>query len=472
MFPRRPGYNGLILLLRLLVPLFLLACAAAAANPDSYDDLARDILQELVEIRSSETFPENTNRLLDGVAERLRREGFAEDQIAFVRSGPVNNLIVRYKGSGERKPLLVMAHIDVVDADPDAWQADPFTLLTKGGYYYGRGTSDNKAGAATLIADFIRLKREGYQPKRDLIMVLTGNEESTMAGITAIARDHRELIDAELAFNTDAGGGELDDEGRPRLLSIQMSEKLYQSFTFTVTNPGGHSSRPRPDNAIYQLARALTRLETYRFPVQVNEVVRESLRVGAEATPGEVGELMAQAAKAQPDPDVLRRLAAADAGLNASIRTTCVATMLKAGVAENALPRQAQATVNCRILPGTTPEQVQATLREIVADPAVKVERIGESKPSPPSPLREDVMTKLRTLSKEFFGSAPIAPSQSTGATDGLRVRQLGIPVYGFSGIATGPEDRRAHGLDERLPVDSFHRAVRFWYQLLKEFGG
>jgi acetylornithine deacetylase/succinyl-diaminopimelate desuccinylase-like protein len=304
-------------------------------------------------------------------------------------------------------------------------------------------------------------------------MVLTGDEESTMGGITAIAQEYPHLIDdAELAFNTDAGGGELGPDGRPQVLSIQMSEKLFQTFHFTVTNRGGHSSRPRPDNAIYQLARALTRLESYRFPIEVNEVVRESLRVRAEVTEGELGRLMAAAAEDDPDPEVLRKLAAADPALNASLRTTCVATMLRGGVAENALPRLAQATVNCRLMPGTTPEQVRATLREIVADEQVAVERVGVPKPSDPSPLREDVMQKLRQLSQEFFGSAPIAPVQSTGATDGLRVRQLGIPVYGFSGLVTAAEDNRAHGLDERVSVDGFHRAVRFWYQLLKKFGG
>lgn len=461
-----------------MLRIFLLLAASWAiplggANPDNYDDLAREIYKELVEVRSSENFPENTHKLLNGVADRLRAEGFSEDSMTFVPSGKVKNLVVRYKGTGEKKALIGMAHVDVVDADPDAWQADPFTLATIDGYYYGRGTSDNKAGAATLITNFIRLRREGFEPRRDLIMVLTGDEESTMGGITAIAQEHPELIDdAELTFNTDAGGGELTPDGRVQVLSIQMSEKLYQSFHFTVTNPGGHSSRPRPDNAIYKLAHALTRLETYRFPIEVNEVVRESLRVRAEVTPGRVGELMAAAALETPDPEVLRELAAADPGWNASMRTTCVATMLKGGVAENALPRLAQATVNCRLMPGMTPEQAAATLREVVNDPEVQIQAIGVPKPSDPSPLREDVMQKLRLLSKEFFGSAPIAPSQSTGATDGLRVRQLGIPVYGFSGLATGPEDRRAHGLDERVPIDSFHRAVRFWYQLLKEFGG
>ena len=459
---------------RLLLTLALIsAMPLGAANPDAYDDLAREIYKELVGIRSSEHFPENTIRLLDGVASRLRAEGFAADEMTFVPSGKVKNLIVRYKGTGEQKPLLTMAHIDVVDAEADAWQADPFTLAVIDGYYYGRGTSDNKAGAATLITNFIRLRREGFRPKRDLIMVLTGDEESTMGGITAIAQEHPHLIDdAELAFNTDAGGGELGPDGRPQVLSIQMSEKLFQTFHFTVTNRGGHSSRPRPDNAIYQLARALTRLESYRFPIEVNEVVRESLRVRAEVTEGELGRLMAAAAEDDPDPEVLRKLAAADPALNASLRTTCVATMLKGGVAENALPRLAQATVNCRLMPGMTPEQVQATLREIVADEQVAVERVGVPKPSDPSPLREDVMQTLRQLSQEFFGSAPIAPVQSTGATDGLRVRQLGIPVYGFSGLVTAAEDNRAHGLDERVSVEGFHRAVRFWYQLLKEFGG
>ena len=463
--PRGLGRAALLALLSLL-PLPL------GAQRDAHDQLALEILRELVGIRSSATYKQNTIRLLEGVAGRLRREGFSDEHITLVPVDGVAALVVRYPGTGQRRPLLGMAHVDVVDADPSSWQADPFTLAEIDGYYYGRGTLDNKTGATSLIAAFIGFKREGYQPDRDLIMVLTGDEETDMATIAHLTQNRRELVDAELAFNTDVGGVQMDANGRAKLAGVQMSEKLYQTFEVEATNPGGHSSRPRPDNAIYELARALGRIEQYAFPMQVNPVVRGMLQaMTLSASPDQVP-LFRSATANPPNRKAVEKLASIDPSINASVRTTCVATMLSAGVAENALPRKATATVNCRLLPGDTPENVHASLRKAVGDSKVEVRTVGPPrKASPASPIRDDVMEKLRALTGEYFGTnVPVVPQQSTGATDGRWVRQAGIPVYGFSAIATEPSQARAHGLDERIPVESFHKAVKFWSRLLEDF--
>ena len=444
----------------------------SAHSQTNRDPLAEEIFRELVEIRSSAAYPENTRRLLQGVAERLSRAGFGDEDIVVVEAGGAN-LVVRLRGSGTRRPLLAMAHVDVVDADPASWQADPFTLAEADGYFYGRGTSDNKAGATALIVNFIRLRREAYRPDRDLIMVLTGNEESTMEGISHLAMERRDLIDAELAFNTDAGGGVLDANGEPSLFSVQMAEKRYQTFELVATNPGGHSSLPRPDNAIYELSHALVRLQQHRFPVHVSDIAREGFRVLGERMPGEAGELLRAAGRENADPDALRRLAATSPGANSTMRTTCVATMLDAGVAENALPRTARATVNCRILPGVDPQRVMATLREVVNDDRIAIDMVksGGQVASPSSPLRADILKPVRELVDEMWPGAVIAPEQATYATDGLWVRKAGIPVYGVSGVfADEGLMFGAHGLDERVRVDSFHDAVEFWYRLLKRF--
>lgn len=449
-----------------------LHAGALLAQSGVYDLLAKEILAELVSIRSSAPYPGNTIRLLEGVAARLRGEGFSDQQIHIVPAGEVTNLILRYPGGGQRRPLLTMAHVDVVDADPSAWRADPFTLAEIDGYYYGRGTDDNKAGAATLITNFIRLKREGYLPDRDLIMLLTGDEESSMSGVAHVSSQKRDLIDAEFALNTDAGGVGIDDQGKA-VASVQMSEKLYQTFEIETTNRGGHSSQPRPDNAIYQLAAALLRIQHYRFPVRINKVVGAYMQTRAEIAGGEKARLRRRAVGDPPDPEAVRKLAAEDPFLNASIRTTCVATMLESGVAENALPRSAKATVNCRILPGISPRQVMATLAEIIADDTITIRALeGGSAPSPPSPLREDVLSAIRGIGSEYWGPIPFVPYQSPGATDGLWIRKAGIPVYGFSGLSVEINDVRAHGLDERLKIDSFHTGVRYWYRLLKALSG
>ena len=444
---------------------------AGAAGQETYDQLATEVLRELIEIRTSAAYPDNTKRLLEGVAARLASEGFTADDMTLVEAGGTN-LVVRYRGSGARRPLLAMAHVDVVDADPDSWQVEPFVFAESDGYYYGRGTTDNKTGATSLIVNFIRLRREGYVPDRDLIMVLTGNEETTMAGIADLAQQRRELIDAELALNSDSGGGVVDANGEPSSFAIQMAEKRYQTFELITSNPGGHSSLPRPDNAIYELAHALVRLQQHRFPIRISEIARESFRVIGERMPGEAGELLSAAGEENGDPDAVRRLAAADPWANSTMRTTCVATMLRGGHAENALPQSATATVNCRIFPGTEVPSVQATLERVAAMPGLRVQVLGAPQASPASPLREDVVEAVTAAVHVGYPGTPVIPYMAPYGTDGRPVRAGGIPTYGVMGLFIKDSDQFAHGLNERVSVRSFYNGLEHWYTMLTRLAG
>lgn len=454
-------------------PLFVLALAALtgsgfAAPTQEHRALAEEILAELIEYRTSVDYPEQTRAAAEAMAERLIAAGFPENDVHVVTppGGEAASLVARYRGGGSAEPILLMAHIDVVDADPSGWSFPPFEFGKDADWYYGRGTTDNKAGAATLMANFIRLREEGFAPTRDLIMVLTGDEETEGAHIDWLVTERGDLVDSAFALNTDAGGGLYDDNGEPTAFYVQTAEKVYQSFRLTATNPGGHSSVPRADNAIYDLARALVRIADHAFPIRLNDITRASLRDSASRRPGEMGEAMRAAAEG--DLDAATRVAASDPYLNSTLRTTCVATRLNAGVADNALPRAATAIVNCRIFPGVEIDEVEAKLRELVDNEAIAFERVELSRPSPPSPWDESVIGPVRAVVEELWAGTPVVPSMSTGATDGLFVRNAGIPVYGLSAIFARSGEVRAHGLDERVGIEEFHRAVEAWYRLLR----
>ncbi len=448
------------------------ATLSASAGAQADRQLNEELLREMIEFRSSAAFPQAIRALLDGVVERLVATGFPIADIEIVTNDGIANLVVRYRGTGEGEPVLVMAHVDVVDAEPDAWKEHPFHFAELDGYYYGRGTTDNKAGAAALVANFIRLKREGFTPVLDIIMVLTGDEESTGNGISHLTSERLELIDAEFALNTDAGGGVYDDNGEHQAFNVQTSEKLYQSFELEATNPGGHSSVPRADNAIYALVAALGRVAGHEFSLELNDGTRAFFERSAQFEHGETGQLMREVAQEPFDVRVAERLAADNAFSNATLRTTCVATQLQAGHAENALPRSARAVVNCRILPGHSPDEVEAVLREVVDDETISFRRLADAFPSNPSPWDDDVAARFEVLVSEMWPGTPVIPSMSTGATDGLWVRNIGIPVYGVSAIFEVPGELRAHGLDERIGVEEFHDAVEFWYRLLRSVAG
>ncbi len=454
--------------MRLLLGLLGLVLTAPLLAQDSAQRrLERDIFRELIEVNTSDSAG-NTPILSAKIADRLKAAGFDAADIAVVGHSPrYHNVVARLRGrpSG-KKPILLMAHLDVVDARREDWSFEPYQFRELEGYYYGRGTSDNKAGASVLIANFVRLKKEGYQPDRDLIMVLTADEETSGDAIKWLVQQRRDLVDAEYALNTDAGGGAYQN-GKPLAFAVQASEKMFLTYLFEVRNKGGHSSLPVPDNAIYRLSRALDRLGRFTFPVRLNEVSRGYFLKSAEAEKGQTAADM-RALALRGDPVAARRLSAQSPYFNSVMRTTCVATRLYGGHADNALPQLARAVVNCRLAPDDPPDSVRATLRRVVADTAITIQQQEPPVPSPPSPLRPDVLKPIEALVQATWPGIPVIPEMSTGATDGLHVRNAGIPVYGVSAIFEELNDTRAHGRDERVGVKEFHAASTFWYQMLK----
>jgi acetylornithine deacetylase/succinyl-diaminopimelate desuccinylase-like protein len=387
------------------------------------------------------------------------------------------NLIARLHGAGAHRPVLLIGHLDVVEARPSDWTTDPFQFVERDGYFYGRGTQDMKGDDAIWVTELIRLQREGFKPDRDLILALTADEEGGQSnGVDWLIKNHRELIDAEFVLNADAGGVDTDN-GKPVIVSIDASEKLYADFQLKVTNPGGHSSLPVPDNAIYHLTGALGRLERFQFPLELNDVTRAYFKRMASVETGPEAADMRAILNAPPDPAAAARLSL-DPLQNATLRTTCVATRLDAGHANNALPQSARANVNCRILPGHTREEVRQTLIGIFADPKVEVTyvdnsgRVLDSAPNgqalPPVNLRPDVMQTLEKIAGEMWPGTPVIPTMGTGASDGIYTNAAGMPTYGISGVAVDMDDVRAHGRDERLRVESFYQGVDFYYRYLK----
>ncbi len=444
------------------------APALADTQRLSDKDLVYAIYKEVVEVPSTSGSGKTT-----AIAKNLKRwllaEGLPSEDISLLpHENSETNLVVRLRGSAPSlKPILLMAHMDVVPAVADAWTTDPFKLVERDGYYYARGIEDNKAGVAIIIANLIRYKREGFQPKRDIIVALTSDEETSSNAIKSLVNDHRDLIDAAYALNTDAGGGEIRD-GRYAVFGIQASEKVYLTFTLVTENPGGHSSRPNPDNAIYELTDALENIAQYTFPVMLDEVTRSYFSRAAGTKQGQEAEDLLAVAGNPPDLVAAARLSRHSNYYNALLHTTCVATRLKAGHADNALPRSAEATINCRIFPGQSPAEVESILRQLAGD-KVHISRVSEPTLSPPSPLTPEILGTIEALVADDFPGARVIPSMSTGATDGLYVRNAGIPVYGVSALFGDPNDARAHGKDERVLVKSFYQAYDFWYRMVRE---
>ena len=444
------------------------ALAAVSAQSGPNDQRAREIFKELIEINTTDSVGSVT-KAAEAMAARLKAAGFADKDIQVLGPDPrKHNLVARYHGTGAQRPLLLLAHLDVVEAKREDWSFDPFTFLEKDGYYYGRGTSDDKAMAAQFVANVIRLKQEGFTPSRDLILALTADEEGgNFNGVDWLVKNHRDLIEAEFAIN-EGGGGNMR-KGKYLTNEVQASEKVFQDFRLDVTNPGGHSSLPVKDNAIYHLAAGLSRLAAFEFPVQLNDVTRAYFERSAsvESDPKVAADMRA-VAKPTPDPAAAARLSAMLPYYNAQMRTTCVATRLAGGHANNALPQLASANVNCRILPGVSPASVKDTLVQVLADPQINVSFVNEATPSKPSPLRPDVMNAVESLTKEMFPGVIVVPVMSTGATDGLYLRNGEVPTYGVDGTFGDMEDVRAHGRDERVGVKQFFEGLEFQYRLIK----
>jgi acetylornithine deacetylase/succinyl-diaminopimelate desuccinylase-like protein len=448
------------------------AAGAAALEPSTTPEAvraeARDIFQTIIAMQTSEGRGQ-VPVMAQYLAGKFKAAGFAAEDIEILPNGETASLIVRYRGSDRKaKPILLSAHMDVVAARAEDWQRNPFTLVEENGYFYGRGTADVKEEVALLTTTFLRLKARGFVPTRDLVIAFSGDEETNQQTTRDLAQ---RLSGAEFALNGDGGQGVLNGQtGQPEVYYLQGAEKYYASFELTAHNPGGHSSQPRPDNAIYELADALEALSAYHFPVMWNDWTLGSFKASAAATPGSLGDAMAKFAA---DPHDLAAAGALSANpqLVGKVRTTCVATMLRGGHAENALPQSATATVNCRVFPGTSLDEVQATLQRLAGE-KIEIKVIGDPQPSDPSPMRPDVMDAVTRAVHTDYPGVPIVPEMAAYATDGSVFRRAGVPTYGVSSLFIKGSDEYSHGLDERIPVASFYAGLEHWYVLLTQLAG
>ncbi|HLH00358.1 MAG TPA: M20/M25/M40 family metallo-hydrolase [Bryobacteraceae bacterium] len=444
-----------------------LACIAATNMPPEADQrLAHDIYKEMIEIKSGFSTGATTP-VVEAVVKRLRAAGFPESDIFVGGAIPTKaNVVVRYHGTGKLRPILLLAHTDVVEAKREDWSMDPFTFTEKDGFYYGRGTSDDKAQAAIWVATLIRFKREGFKPDRDIIVALTADEEGggPYNGVAWLIKNHKNLIDAELCLN-EGGRGEMVN-GKRISNSVQAAEKWYLDLRLEVRNKGGHSSVPVPDNAIYHLASALVRLSQFNFPMKVNEVTKAYFAGMAKIDTTGAGPDLAKVASG--DQDAMKRIAAESPAWNSMLRTTCVATMLEGGHALNALPQLAAANVNCRVEGDDSLQYVMDTLNQTIADDQVKISVTNEEENSPGSPLRPDLMRAVSKITDSMWPGVVVLPTMSTGASDGRMLRLAGIPTYGVRGFFGERGDNRAHGRDERMLVQSFYEGQTFLYDLVK----
>ena len=453
---------------------FALICSHSRAQiDDDTRQLAHDIFKQLIEINTTDSVG-NVSTAAEGMAQRFRDAGFPASDLHIL--GPNDrkkNLVVRFHGGGKHKPVLLIGHLDVVEARRDDWTTDPFQFVEKDGYYYGRGTQDMKDGDAIMVTTLLRFKKEGYVPDRDIILALTADEEGgTSNGVDWLLKNNRELVDAEFVLNHD-GGGILSEHGKPQFMSVDSSEKLYSDYQLTVTNPGGHSSLPKPDNAIYHLADSLARLERYEFPFELTNITRAYYERMSKIATGQRAADMLAILKNPPDMAAVARLSQ-DPIDHSVMHTTCVATRLSAGHANNALPQTAQANVNCRIVPGHSTEEIRQELEKVLADPKISVRELGgiggvtNRKSYAPPPLRPDVFQPLEKVVESMWPGLPVIPDMATGASDGIYTNAAGMPTYCVSGEAIDRDDIRAHGKDERVRVDAFYRAVDFYYRYLK----
>jgi acetylornithine deacetylase/succinyl-diaminopimelate desuccinylase-like protein len=444
---------------------------------DSTRQLSHDIFKQLIEINTTDSVG-NVTTASDAMAQRFRDAGFPESDIYL--GGPNDhkkNLVVRLHGSGKHKPMLLIGHLDVVEAKREDWTTDPFQFVEKDGFFYGRGTQDMKDGDAIMATTLIRFKKEGYVPDRDIILALTADEEGGKSnGVDWLLKNKRDLIDAEFVLNHDGGEVQLD-HGKALAFVVDATEKLYSDYQLVVTNPGGHSSQPRPDNAIYELSHALINLQQHKFPFELNNVTHAYYEHLAMVETGQRASDIKAILRTPPDMDAIDRLSQ-DPIDNSKLHTTCVATRLAGGHANNALPGRAEAVVNCRILPGHSKQEIREELVKIFADPKVEVRYITNSRevldsiPDErsflPAPPRPDVFGAIESVAAKLWPGIPVFPTMATGASDGVYTMNAGMPTYGISGVEMERDDHREHGRDERVPVESFYKGVDFYYRFVK----
>lgn len=454
-----------------LLALSLLLATAASATPAQAPKAERERGRELLRllIETNTTPRAGTTLAAEKLAGRFLAAGFARDDVMLLGDDPLRrNLVVRLRGKGERKPVLLMAHLDVVEARREDWTLEPFALTERDGWLYGRGTMDIKGGAAGAAATLLRLRAEGRVPRGDYVLLLTAGEEDGVSnGIEWLLAHRPDLLEAAYAINFDGGGPEIRG-GRPAVLPVQTAEKVYLSYTLEVRDPGGHSSVPTPDNPIHRLAKGLTGLAAFDFPLRTNSATRGHFARLAALETGAAAADMRAAAVLPQDEAALRRLAARSAYDNAQLRTTCTPTLLEGGHAENALPQLARATVNCRLLPDEDPAQVDRWLAAAVADPRITLRRVAEPMPSPPSPVDDALFRAIGKAAAALWGPMPVAPYMSAGATDSVFLRAAGLPVYVFNGIPYDVDDDRSHGQDERIGAEAFDQSLEFTYRLLE----
>ncbi len=442
------------------------APAAAETNltPDEHDARAIEILSRSVDLRSV-AGGEGLALYANYLADLLIAGGFAKTDVAVDLSGAAPTLVAAYQGATEAPAIVLSGHMDVVEADPADWTRDPFKSVNENGFVYGRGAVDNKFDVSMMVATLIRLKAEGFTPQRDVVLVLSGDEETEMVTTEALAARFK---GAHMVLNGDGGGGTLREDGSALAYGLQTAEKTYADYEITFTNAGGHSSRPSKENAIYRLARAIDRLSAYDFPAQASDTTRGFFRATGEMTAGPLGAAMTRFADNPKDKKAIAALRA-DPEYVGQLGTTCVATMLGGGHALNALPQRASVSVNCRIFPGVDPKDVEATLLKVVNDDTATIKRLDATIASPASPMRDEVMAAVRKAIDRRYNGLPVIPQMSSGATDSLHFRALGVDSYGVSGLFLKPSDDFSHGLDERAPIASVDGALDHWHVLITE---
>ncbi len=454
----------------------LATSTAQARDLTDHQQMARDIYEKVISFRTAKG-QEQVPVMVDYLVGQFKAAGFAEGDIQVtnydIEGEQTQGLMVTYRADGEpaKKPIVLLGHMDVVDALAKDWERAPFTLTEEDGYFFGRGTTDNKYGVTNLTQTFIRLKEEGWTPNRDLVLVFSGDEETGMVSTRAQAAYVAENIDPEFILNSDAGGGVLTPDGSPIYYAVQGAEKTYATFELTVKNPGGHSSRPRADNAIYELAHALEKIEAYKFPVQYSDLTLASFAAAGQVTPGDLGKAMIAFSKNPKDKKAIAALRANPETVGTT-GTTCIATMLRAGHAENALPQSATATVNCRIFPGNGAAATEQALKQVIGNDAVEFTLTAEVTESPESKLRPDVLAAIQKSLAASGVDAPIIPYMESGGTDGMHYRNKGYDTVAIAGAWSKSSDMFAHGLNERLAVDSFYGGLDHWYVILKDLAG
>ena len=459
-----PVLSGIILFYQLGIS----AHASQTAAP-AFQEKAIEMLRHSISVRTVEGHG-LVPQLAQYYVEQFKQAGFAAEDIHLLPVADTAALVVRYKGNGSagKKPIMLSAHLDVVEALPEDWERDPYTLIEENGYYFGRGVSDNKFGVAVLASTLMRLKAEGFVPSRDIILALSGDEETLMLSTIALAHQYRDLIDAEYALIADGGGGQLDENGLATSFTVDSAEKTYATFEMTATNTGGHSSLPRQDNAIRDLAEALNKIFAYQFPVEATELTRSYFSQTASLVVGELGKAMTNFAKDPSDKKAITVLRSMPEYAG-STGTTCVPTLLKGGHAENALPQSATATINCRIFPGVGVANTLAQLKKVVGNDKLQWLTLDEPIESDASPIRQDVFNAIANGVHASYPDLPIIPHMASGASDGMHFRSVGIPSYTFSGIFIKASDQFAHGLNERVPTATVPVALKMWYSILKE---